>query len=191
MIAGDDYVENLRLATQVQTIQGSIVECGAWRGGMIAGIADVLGSNRHYLLFDSFEGLPPAREIDGKAALAWQADETSPGYHNNCRASEDEARSAMALSAAKTHSIIKGWFADTLPNVNLSEPIALLRLDADWYDSTKCILNHLASRVAPGGMIIVDDYHTWDGCTIAINEFAASRRWRIRQSRRGICFIIV
>jgi O-methyltransferase len=190
MITPDDYVENLRLAAGVKHIRGSIVECGTWRGGMIAGIADVLGPNRHYLLFDSFEGLPQAKEVDGKAALAWQANKTASGYYNNCTASEEEARSAMSLSAAKTYSIVKGWFDQTLPKASFSEPIALLRLDADWYESTKCVLNNVAPRVAQGGIIIVDDYHTWDGCTLAINEFAASRKWRIRQSRRGICFIM-
>lgn len=70
MITADDYVENLRLARWVGQVRGSIIECGTWRGGMIAGIADVLGRDRRYYLFDSFEGLPPAKEIDGAAALA-------------------------------------------------------------------------------------------------------------------------
>jgi O-methyltransferase len=191
MVPADIYVDNLRLASCVVNVRGSIVECGTWRGGMIAGMADVLGAGRRYLLFDSFQGLPPAREIDGAAALAWQSNKASPIYYNNCTASEKEATSAMSMSTAKDYQIIKGWFHETLPKVNLSEPIALLRLDADWYESTKCVLDNFASHVAPGGMIVVDDYHTWEGCTLAINEFAVMRKWRIRQSRRGVCFIIV
>lgn len=190
MIAADDYVENLRLATRVRQVPGAIVECGVWRGGMIAGIADVLGKGRPYLLFDSFEGLPPAQPIDGASALAWQADTADPAYYNNCTASEQDAAAAMSMSAAENFAIVKGWFRDTLPSVRLSESIALLRLDADWYESTKCILENLSPHIARGAMIIVDDYHTWEGCTIAINEFAASKKWRIRQSRRGLCFII-
>ncbi len=98
----------------------------------------------------------------------------------------------MSMSVAKDYQIVKGWFNQTLPTINLQEPIALLRLDADWYESTKCILNNLASFVAPGGMIIVDDYFTWDSCTQAVNEFAATRRLRIRQSPHcDVCFIVI
>src|SRR5437879_4892585 len=72
MTPEDVYTGNLVLAQRVKAIPGAVVECGTWRGGMIAGIADVLGSKRRYFLFDSYEGLPPAKEIDGQAALAWQ-----------------------------------------------------------------------------------------------------------------------
>ena len=192
MISKRVYIGNLHLATHAAKVRGSIVECGTWRGGMIAGIADVLGSGRRYYLFDSFEGLPPAQEVDGAAALAWQSNTTSPDYYDNCTASEEEARGVMSRSAAKDYQIIKGWFEDTLPKMKLQEPVALLRLDADWYESTKCILDNFGSCVAPGGMILVDDYYLWEGCTQAVNEFAASKKWRIRQSHyAGCCYIIV
>ena len=72
------------------------------------------------------------------------------------------------------------------------EKIALLRMDADWYDSTKCILDNLGDRVVPGGIVIVDDYYAWEGCAVAVNEFAAARKWRIQQSRYGgVCFVQV
>jgi len=191
MITSDTYVENLRLARRIAHLPGSIVECGTWRGGMIAGMADVLGSDRRYYLFDSFQGLPPATEIDGVAALEWQSDKTSPSYYDNCTASKEEARIAMSASAATDYQIIGGWFDDTLQKKSLPEPIALLRLDADWYASTKCILENLATSIASGGLIIVDDYYVWEGCTKAVNEVAALRKWQIRQSRGGICFIII
>ena len=126
------YSGNLHLAASVATIAGSIVECGTWRGGMIAGIADVLGSRRCYYLCDSFQELPPAKEIDGAAARAWQADTSGPSYDNNCTASVEEARSAMAMSSAKDYTILKGWFEETLPKFPPG-PIALLQMDADWY----------------------------------------------------------
>ena len=192
MIPGHSYVGNLHLAARVRNVPGCIVECGTWRGGMIAGIADVLGRSRHYYLFDSFEGLPPAREIDGQAALAWQSDTTGSAYYNNCTASEDDARRAMSRSRARNYQIVKGWFEATLPGMKWIEPIALLRMDADWYESTRCILENLASRLAPGGLILVDDYYTWDGCAQAVNEFAVERKWKIRQSRiHGVCYIAV
>jgi hypothetical protein len=190
MIPEELYIGNLMIAEQVRDVPGLIVECGTWRGGMIAGIADALGPDRRYFLFDSFEGLPPAKEIDGQGAIAWQADKSSPGYYNNCAASEEEAREAMSKSAAKDYRLIKGWFDQTLPKMDWPEKIALLRMDADWYESTKCILDHLGGLIALGGVIIVDDYYTWEGCTVAVNEYAASHKWQIKQSQYGgICFI--
>ena len=181
MISGRVYAGNLHLAAKVKNVEGIIVECGTWRGGMIAGIADVLGSQRDYYLCDSFQGLPPAKEIDGAAAKAWQADSTSPKYHDNCTASQEEARAAMSMSSARGYRIVKGWFEETLPKLP-PQPIALLRMDADWYDSTKCILDNLADRVVSGGLIIIDDYYTWEGCTVAENEFATRSKLRIRKS---------
>jgi hypothetical protein len=190
MVQESLYISNLRIAAQIKSIDGVVVECGTWRGGMIAGIADVLGSGRRYYLFDSYEGLPPAKEIDGTGALAWQANRSAPTYYNNCAASEEEAREAMSKSAAVDYRIIKGWFSSTLSKMDSKEDIALLRMDADWYDSTKCILDHFGERVVPGGIIIVDDYYTWEGCAVAVNEYAAAHKWRIRQSPfAGVCFV--
>lgn len=191
MIPSGIYAANLRIAAQVRNVPGAVVECGTWRGGMIAGIADVLGSSRRYYLFDSFEGLPPAREIDGPTALTWQADTSGPNYYNNCTASEDDARGAMSQSCATDYRIIKGWFNSTLSTMDPNEKIALLRMDADWYDSTKCILENLGMRVVPGGLILIDDYYTWEGCTVAVNEFAARNKWRIRENRQGVCYVAV
>ena len=191
MVPENAYAGNLHLASTIKSIPGAIVECGTWRGGMIAGIADVLGAGRRYHLFDSYEGLPPAQAIDGPAALALQRDKSDPMYHDNCRASEDEARQAMSMSAAEDIRVVKGWFKDTLPNSAVG-PIALLRLDADWYESTKQILDNLAGCVVSGGLIIVDDYYTYDGCAKAVNECAAERNLKIRQYwLGGICHIVV
>src|ERR1700736_3521338 len=85
MIDGPTYLKNLMLAHSFRHIPGCVIECGVWRGGMSAGLADVLGPDREYFLFDSFEGLPPAEEIDGPAALLWQSNTQSPEYHDNCK----------------------------------------------------------------------------------------------------------
>lgn len=71
-------------------------------------------------------------------------------------------------------------------------PIALLRLDADWYESAKRVLDNLAGCVVSGGLIIVDDYYAYEGCARAVNEFAAERNLGIRQYwLGGICHIVV
>jgi len=190
MIPSETYISNLELAFAYRKIEGIIVECGVWRGGMIAGIANILGNNKKYYLFDSFEGLPPAKEIDGEAAIAWQSDKNSPGYHNNCSASIDFANEAMKKSGAKDFKLVKGWFEKTLPDFNEPCPIAILRLDGDWYESTMCCLSNLVPKLAPRGIIIVDDYRTWDGCSRAVHDYLSRNDLLFRITERyGVAVI--
>ena len=191
MIPAHVYRSNLKLASLIANVPGCAVECGVWRGGMSAGIATVLGPSRTYYLCDSFEGLPTAKAIDGNAAIAWQNNTNSPDYYDNCSAPENFAERAMKLAEAPSVHFVKGWFNDTLPSLKTDGPIALLRLDGDWYDSTMTCLTSLYSRVARGGLIILDDYYTWDGCCRAIHDFLSSHSLpdRIR-SEDEVCYII-
>jgi O-methyltransferase len=169
------YVDNLELCAKFGATPGCIVECGVWRGGMSAGIAELLGPGRQYFLFDSFEGLPPAREdLDGSWVVAWQRDTTSPIYYNNCAAQQEEAEAAMKLSGAPSVSFIKGWFDQTLPRFAPPCEIAILRLDGDLYESTRVCLENLYPHVAPGGIVIIDDYSNWNGCARAVHEYIAA-----------------
>jgi O-methyltransferase len=190
MITSYLYMKNLALAARFKNVKGAIVECGTWRGGMIAGIARTLGNDRQYFLYDSFEGLPPAREIDGVTAMEWQADKTSKKYYDNCKAEMSFAESAMKLSGASHYQIHKGWFNDTLPGYESKNIIAVLRLDGDWYDSTMECLNNLYRYVVPGGLIIIDDYHTWDGCTRAVHDFISKNNLPVRicQYDNTLCY---
>lgn len=192
MIQRHVYSANLDLCQKYATVNGSIVECGTWKGGMIGGIAYMLGSERNYRLFDSFEGLPPAKEIDGESAISYQADETSPDYFDNCTASEKSAYEAMKISGALNVSITKGWFNETLPKSHFEDGIAILRMDGDWYDSTLEILNALFPKVNPGGLIIIDDYYYWEGCSKAVHDYLSThkREERIFTYNMGVCYII-
>ena len=169
------FVDNLRLVDTLGPVPGDIVECGTWRGGMVAAIATRLADPaRHVHLFDSFEGLPPAGPADGESAHAWQADPTGPDYHDNCRAEQAEAEAAMRRSGAAAWTIHRGWFDDTVGPFAQSEPtprVALLRLDGDWYDSTLTCLRALYPLVVPGGLVIIDDYDVWDGCSRAVHDY--------------------
>ncbi len=171
MIPRRTYVGNLELCRAHQGLSGAVVECGSWKGGMIAGVASLLGDGREYFLYDSFEGLPDAKPIDGAGATAWQQDKESPFYFENCRANEQDAAIAMRISGATKFHIVKGWFEKTLPDFPAGTPIAILRLDGDWYESTMACLENLYRHVIPGGIIIIDDYHTWDGCSRAVHDF--------------------
>jgi O-methyltransferase len=136
--------------------------------------------------------LPDAKEIDGPAARRWQADKNSPHYHDNCTADESFARQAMEKAGVTKAHFIKGYFDKTLATVEIPEPIALLRLDGDWYDSTMVCLKSLYRRVVPGGGIIIDDYYTWDGCTRAVHDFLSQEGIpdRVRQFDNSICYLI-
>jgi O-methyltransferase len=192
MVGKERYITNLQLVEIFKPVPGVIVECGAWKGGMIAGIAMILGDDREYLLFDSFEGLPPAREIDGEHALKWQADKTSPYYYNNCTADEKDAVDAMKMSGVTKYKIIKGWFIQTLSSLNFDKNIAILRLDGDWYDSTMQCLEALFHHVHVGGLIIIDDYYDWDGCSKAVHDYLSGnqRSERIYQANNIVCYLV-
>jgi O-methyltransferase len=191
MIPEARFYDNLMLAERVRHVSGCVIECGVWRGGMSAGLCGVLGNERQYYLFDSFEGLPPAQSIDGTAAIRWQQDTASEQYYDNCTAPQEFAQRAMELAGARAYTICPGFFDKTLPTFE-PPPIALLRLDADWYESTMLCLDSLFDRVAENGYVILDDYYTWDGCSRALHEFLSKRRAteRIYSFNDSVCYLI-
>lgn len=168
-------IANLLLCIESAPPTGCVVECGVWRGGMSAAMADVM-PGRQFFLFDSFEGLPPPKAIDGKAAFDFQRDAA--------------ARSQLSADASFAE-LVKGWFSDTLPGRRLPEPIAVLRLDGDWYESTMDCLKNLYPQVMPGGLIILDDYFTYDGCSRAVHDYLSMHKTsdRIHQFK-GVPYII-
>jgi O-methyltransferase len=184
------FARNLALCATKAPASGCIVECGVWRGGMSAGMADVVPGRLH-LLFDSFEGLPPAQDIDGETAVSWQKNTSSVSYYDNCRAERSYAERAMRMSAAKRFKLVEGWFRDTLVGFTPEEPIAVLRLDGDWYESTMQCLTALYPHVVPGGLIIIDDYFTWDGCSRAVHDYLSRSEALERiEGGEGLCFMV-
>jgi O-methyltransferase len=197
MVPRDQFVDNLLVSRLVDDVPGAVVECGTWRGGMIAALAETLsgGAAREFVLFDSFQGLPPAGVIDGEAARAWQADPEAPDNRDNCRAAREEASESMRMAGVDA-TFVEGWFDETVPTYAAAErpAIALLRLDADWYDSTMVCLRHLFPLVVPGGIVIIDDYGVgvFDGCTRAVHDFLSEFEARefLRTTQRGVTFIV-
>lgn len=192
MIPRQTFVDNLMIAQRWAPPGGEVVECGVWRGGMIRALADVLGPDRSYHLFDSFEGLPPAQEeIDGKAAVVWQQDTASPDFHDNCSADEAYARRLFEGSSLDVE-FHRGWFDDTIPKYQPKRPITVLRLDGDWYGSTMTCLRGLVHHLAPQALVLVDDYYYWDGCARALHDYLAETKstMRIQQGTFGACYLI-
>lgn len=164
-----------------QNVEGDFLECGVWQGGcsaamMLANLALQPAKKRMVHMFDSYEGLPPAKPEDGPLALQWQADVHGADYYSNCTASlELVQQNFIALGIAEQDiRFYKGWFAQTVPCFAQANPdfkIAILRLDGDWYESTKVCLEQLYPLVSEGGIVIIDDYYTWDGCALAVHEY--------------------
>jgi O-methyltransferase len=98
------------------------------------------------------------------------------------------ARTGVPSSQIEIH---KGFFEQTLPRFQ-PPPIAVLRLDADWYSSTAICLEHLWDAVMPGGIVLLDDYYHWEGCSRAVHDFLSRRGAPevVRQGRLGrVAFI--
>ncbi|MDT4926319.1 MAG: O-methyltransferase [Pseudonocardiales bacterium] len=163
-------------------IPGDIVECGVWRGGSMQAAArsllEVGDTSRDLFLFDTFEGMtePSAADVrwDGKSAaeLLKTQDKSTWVW---AVASLDDVKAGfetVPYPEGKLHYVV-GKVEDTIPE-QLPERIAILRLDTDWYESTKHELEHAYSRLSPGGILIIDDYGGWAGSRTATDEFLAA-----------------
>lgn len=174
MCDDEDLLALCHVVREQASTAGAFVECGVWRGGsaFLMALAD---PTRTVWMFDSFEGLPTPTAEDGRAGVHWLAGPERRRLRNAAVAVDDVERWARRLGVRDRVEIVKGWFSDTLA-VTDTGPIALLRLDADLYESTRDCLEALWDRVVPGGAVILDDYRTWEGCAAAVHEFLGTRR---------------
>lgn len=165
-------------------IAGSLVECGTWRGGAMGMMALAHMASgpptRMLHLFDSFEGLPePDGAKDSEMAVDYAKGHASGALKTIGRCVgplEDNQRllgEIIGYPQALTHYHV-GWFQDTVPPAAREVGrIALLRLDGDWYESTRICLKALSPKVSSGGIVVIDDYGKWPGCRQAADEFVA------------------
>jgi hypothetical protein len=167
-------------------IPGSFVECGLWRGGSSMLMALTLmarGVERDLVLFDTFDGMTPPvhgvdQDLNGHEAATFMAGQFGAVLAEmvTARAGFPEVRSAIlgtGYSPRRVRFVI-GDVRETLLEVEIPR-IALLRLDTDFYDSTRAELEHLYPRVGQGGVVIVDDYGHWRGARQAVDEYFANR----------------
>ena len=178
MTSGQFVIFTQRLIRDLnhRDVPGDVVECGVWRGGQIMAAALADDKERSYWLYDTFEGMRGVSEYDyrdGKHATEsskWR----KGGHHgsNWCRADLADVQNNVltVLPAHRTH-FIKGDVNETLLTLNLPEQIAFLRLDTDFYLSTKIELEILYPRLVSGGYLVIDDYHSWDGSKKAVDEY--------------------
>ncbi|WP_405617358.1 TylF/MycF/NovP-related O-methyltransferase [Streptomyces sp. NBC_01508] len=160
-------------------IPGDIVECGVWRGGSMQACAKTLLSlgetDRDLHLFDTFEGMPPptAEDLrrDGKSAedlLAAQGKDR-PIWAIASLEDVQAGFASVPYPGERVH-YVQGMVEDTVPQ-QAPEQISILRLDTDWYASTKHELEFLYPRLVSGGVLLIDDYGYWQGSRQAVDEF--------------------
>lgn len=163
-------------------IAGDFVECGVWRGGNSIAAADVFqrqSCNRTVFLFDTFTGMTEPGEFDanasdGTSALPEFMSSQQDEYNSWCYASIEDVRANFLNFDIDTSRVrlIKGDILNTLENPdNLPDKISVLRLDTDWFESTKKELEVLWPRLVKGGVLLIDDYGHWQGARKAVDEF--------------------
>jgi hypothetical protein len=150
-------------------IEGDIVECGVWKGGSMMLIAKRLDrhglKNKKLFLFDTFEGMstPGSEDISmlNHETAKDLLDKSNKLHGDNvwCNSSLEEVRTNLSTIEYPQNQIfyIKGKVEDTLPHDSIQN-ICLLRLDTDWYESTRHELETLYDRLVIGGILIIDDY---------------------------------
>jgi hypothetical protein len=167
----------------LNSIEGAFVECGVWRSGSSMAMAlSLLALNvrdRSFFLYDTFAGMtePSEDDIDLHNVKAKEILSMTPKEDGNnfwCIASLEDVQENMARTSYPEELIryIQGDIIETLKNSeNIPDKIALLRLDTDWYQSTKVELEVLYPRLVKGGVCIIDDYGHWCGARKAVTEY--------------------
>jgi O-methyltransferase len=161
-------------------IPGAFVECGVWQGGSMMAAARTLGQlgarDRALWLYDTFSGMAVPGEVDVRSwdgALALELD-TRLGDGSSKWANADlklvQTNMGSTGYPADLVRYIPGLVENTIP-ATAPDEIALLRLDTDFYDSTRHELEHLFPRLSRGGVLIVDDYGGWLGVRKAVDEY--------------------
>jgi hypothetical protein len=163
-------------------IDGDFVECGVWRGGN--SIAAKLtfenyGSDKKVWLFDTFTGMTEPSEVDTsrfvKKSSLERFRETQKDQHNEwCFASIEDVRANFEQAGADLSRVqfVAGDVTKTLADEqNLPDRLCVLRLDTDWYDSTRAELEILYPRLSTGGSLLIDDFGHWDGARRAVEEY--------------------
>ena len=148
----------------------------------LIGLDDV---QRQLWLYDTFEGMSPPTSDDidflGRDAECLMAAESREDPASIwCYSPLEEVQRAVADTGypKSLTKFIVGKVEDTLPQ-QLPDQIAVLRLDTDWYESTRCELEHLFPRVVDGGVLIIDDYGHWEGCRRAVDEYIQGHQLKL------------
>lgn len=168
--------------TVQQGIPGSFVECGVWKGGSSIAAALTYASlgrsSVDLYLFDTFAGMsaPTADDvsaINGKPAASLLQEAPKSAWIWAIAPFEEVEKNILTTQYPSQHlHLVKGMVEDTIPR-SAPDVISVLRIDTDWYESTRHELEHLFPRLSPGGILIIDDYGHWAGAKKAVDEYFA------------------
>jgi hypothetical protein len=176
LLSADRVINNIHSINEVihKNIPGDIVEIGVWKGGSVMSMLMALNNNgerRHVHLYDTFEGMTPPTEYDILTNHNVHYDvviETEPRH--KCKVELESVKQNVS-SVRYPPYYIHYHVGDIMKTTEYPLAIALLRLDTDFYDSTKFELEHFYPLVSSGGIIIIDDYGFWKGSRKATDEF--------------------
>lgn len=166
-------------------IEGDFVECGVWRGGSALAIAlklEQMGvTDRQLWLYDTFQGMTTPGELDVEHASGTPAEtlmrttEVGNGENVWAYANIEDVRCTLQYTnyPLDGFTFVVGDVSSTLRS-QMPNKICLLRLDTDFYESTKIELETLYSKVLSRGVVFIDDYGHWRGARAAVDEFLAA-----------------
>ena len=189
---------NLVIKVEDESIDGVLVECGVAQGGTAAMLAltnKLYGKEfRQCWFFDSYEGLPEPTTEDYEGTKAGEY--IQPLEKGSCLGTIEQVGdllfNKLQLPKSEIH-LVKGWFQDTVANYRTKVgQIAILRLDGDWYESTKIPLENFYDQISNGGCIIIDDYATCYGSRKAVDEFIENNSINTQlhpDGRGGVWFV--
>lgn len=182
----------LDLLDQVSAVEGSVAECGVYRGKTLVPLALHLrytGSTKRIFGFDSFEGFPEAQlqqelGLAGKPVAGEVEDpnKNQAGFKGTSYALVKQKLLTFGLGDVDLN---KGYFSDTLIKCS-DERFSFAHLDCDLYGSYKDCLEFFYPRLNMGGIILLDEYNDppWPGCTKAVDEFLADKPERLQKIER-------
>ncbi len=180
---GYSMIGDARMACNLQSIEtieanqieGDVVEIGVWRGGSILSMIlkyETYGrQDRHFYLYDTFSGMTAPSNLD----------------RDNRNRTAALMMSLPSVRCVAPYSVVKSnldrhtqypyihYVPGDICKTKTFPPnkIALLRLDTDWYESTKAELEMFYPLVQTKGIVVIDDYGHWKGCKRAVDEFLA------------------
>lgn len=171
-----DTLEKIR----IDNVEGDIAECGVWRAGNILGIIEYLQYHkmfdRNVWMYDTFSGMTKPSDEDFKNDGTSNNKDILNYWSNNkwCYCSLDDVKKNLSISNFPTNNIkyVIGDVCNTLTkDENIPDKLSLLRLDTDWYKSTKIELEILYPKLNKFGTLIVDDFNYWHGSKKAVIEY--------------------
>lgn len=183
-----------------QHIEGELIEAGCALGGSAVVIARSKSKDRPFIVFDTFEMIPPPTDKDG-SDVHERYDLIKSGKSQGINGAmyygyRDDLKEFVQTNLARFGTpieeynieLVKGLFEDTM---ELKQPIALAHIDCDWYESVMTSLHKIVPNLSVGGRIIMDDYYSWSGSRQATDDFFTDKKDRFKfESKSEILHII-